>query len=214
MNNNIIAMRGARAIAARIMDEEFAHSDDNKEKKLTVETSHNHVYFYANVDTDRCLALIKEIRDLDNILRNERITRNIPDGENRVPIWLHIQSNGGDLFAGLAAADQLEKFTTPIYSIVEGVGASAATLISLACDKRYITKRSYMLIHQFSSGMWGNYEECKDEMALQDKLIETLVQFYIERTKMDEPQVKAYLKRDSWFNSENCIELGLSDEII
>jgi ATP-dependent protease ClpP protease subunit len=211
MKSNILY---GRTLSSRIMNDEAEDSNDDKEKKLTVETSANHVYFYADVDTDRCLAMIKEVRDLDNTLRNERLTRNIPDGENQVPIWLHIQSNGGDLFAGLAAADQLEKFTTPIYSIVEGVCASAGTLISLACDRKYITQRSYMLVHQFWSVMWGKYEEFKDEMALQDMLIETLAQFYVDHTKMDETQVKAYLKRDSWFNSEKCIELGLTDEVI
>jgi len=54
----------------------------------------------------------------------------------------------------------------------------------------------------------------KDEMVLQDMLIETLTEFYLDRTKMDKTQVKAYLKRDSWFNSEKCIELGLTDEVI
>ena len=106
MNNNILY---ARTLASRIMNDELENSNDDNEKKLTVETSANHVYFYANVDTERCLALIKEVRDLDNTLRNERLTRNIPDGESQVPIWLHIQSNGGDLFAGLAAADQLNR---------------------------------------------------------------------------------------------------------
>ena len=62
-----------------------------------------------------------------------------------------------------------------------------------------------MLIHQFWSAMWGKYEEFKDEMVLQDMLIETLTEFYLDRTKMDETQVRAYLKRDSWFNSKKCI---------
>ena len=115
MKSNILY---ARALASHIMNDELEDSNDDKEKRLTVETTANHVYFYATVNTDRCLAMIREVRDLDNTLRNERFTRNIPDGESHVPIWLHIQSNGGDLFAGLAAADQLEKFATPIYSIV------------------------------------------------------------------------------------------------
>ena len=71
-----------------------------------------------------------------------------------------------------------------------------------------------MLIHQFWSAMWGKYEEFKDEMVLQDMLIETLTEFYIGRTKMNKKQVRAYLKRDSWFNSKKCIELGLTDEVI
>ena len=78
MNSNILY---ARALASHIMDDELENYSDDKEKKLTVETSANHVYFYANVDTDRCLAMIKEVKDLDNTLRNERLTRNIPEAD-------------------------------------------------------------------------------------------------------------------------------------
>ena len=55
MNNNILY---ARAFASRIMNDEFENSDDDdKEKKLTVETSANHVYFYANDDKEKKLSV-------------------------------------------------------------------------------------------------------------------------------------------------------------
>ena len=75
--------------------------------------------------------MLRAVREADSWLRNERLTRSIPDEHPLVPIWLHVQSYGGDLLAGFSAADQLATIPTPIYSIVEGVCASAATVISI-----------------------------------------------------------------------------------
>lgn len=181
--------------------------------KLTVETFDNHIYFYSDVDSDRCLALMKQLREVDLRLRNERVSREIPDGENHIPIWLHINSGGGYLFDALATADQIKNIQTPIFSIVEGLCASAATLLSLSCKKRYITKNSFMLIHQFTSVKWGTYEQFVDEMNLQEMLMENLIRFYQEMTKFNAKSLKEILKRDSWYNASQCLESGLVDEI-
>ena len=189
----------------------IAHNDT---PKLTVESFDNHVYFYADVDTDRCLAMIKTIRELDSKLRMERETRWV-GGDKHVPhpIWLHIQSGGGDLFAGLAIADQLSMIQTPIYSIIEGLCASAATLISLSCEKRFIMPMGFMLIHQFKTALWGKHEEFKDEMKLQEMLIEMLICFYMDHSKLGRDTVTEMLKHDTWFNASKAIDTGLVDEI-
>jgi len=180
---------------------------------MTVETFDNHIYFYADVDTDRCLDLIRRIREVDNELRRQGQSRMLPDDFPAIPIWLHIQSNGGEVFTGLNIADQLQKIKSPIYSVVEGVSASAATLISLACSKRYILPSSFMLIHQVSSHHWGKYSEFEDEKRLLDMLMDRLVSFYSSYTKMSPAKVKKLLERDSWFSAQECVELGLADEI-
>lgn len=208
-----LGRRAVRALEEVVEPVVTPKSNGDDGTKLTVESFDNHVYFYADVDSDRCLAMIKSIQEVDARLRNERETRRLPDSFPPTPIWLHIQSDGGGLFAGLAAADQLGQIKTPVYSIAEGVCASAATLISMACHRRYITPSSFMLIHQFTAGHWGTHEEFKDEMKLQEMLIELLANFYTGKSKISKEQVKEYLKRDSWFNAKQCLELGLVDEI-
>lgn len=188
-------------------------SVDSAPDKLTVETVDNHVYFYADVDSDRCLAMIRSIREIEARLISERESRGVPAKADYVPIWLHIQSGGGDLFAGLAAADQLATIKTPVYSVVEGLCASAATLISLACQRRYVMPSGFMLVHQFSSVHWGTHEQFLDEIKLQEMLMETLVGFYVRKTKMLPTKIQELLKRDSWFNARQCVEVGLADEI-
>ena len=204
----------------RILDGENKEADSKKvegngKDKLTVESVGNHVYFYAYVDSDRCLALIKQLREIDTAYRNEYVSRDLGDLDYpQTPIWLHVQSGGGGVFAALALIDQLKRIKTPIFSIVEGYSASAATLISMSCTKRFIMPSAYMLIHQLSSVSWGTYEEIKDEVHLLDMLMDTLTGFYKTNSKLTEKRIKDLLKRDSWFNAKECIEIGLADEIL
>lgn len=190
------------------------HGKSDEDRKLTVESFDNHIYFYADVDSDRALALIKEIQSIDEWLRTDYITWNL-DKVNypKIPMWLHICSPGGDLMAGLALADFIEKVNTPIYSIIEGYCASAATLISASCTKRFITPKSYMLIHQLSSGFWGTYQEFQDETKIQDMLMEELVDFYSRRSKMPKDRIPEMLQHDFWMKSSMALEYGFVDEV-
>jgi ATP-dependent Clp protease protease subunit len=180
------------------------------EKPLTVESVDNHVYFYSEVNTDRALALMRSLREIDRMIRNEKLTRNLAE-DTDIPIWLHINSPGGDLFTAFAIADQIMQLKTPVYSIAEGLVASAATIVSVVCPKRYVQPNTYMLIHQFRSWFWGKHEEFKDEMRLQDMLIARMTAFYARFTHMTEEDLTERLKHDFWLDAGQAIELGLAD---
>ena len=181
--------------------------------RLTVETVDNHIYFYADVDSDRCLALIRAIRQADSELRSEHLSRGL-EGTPLTPIWLHIHSYGGDLFTGFSVADQLTMIKTPVYSIVEGICASAATLISMSCTKRYILPSSFMLVHQLSGVKWGTHEQFKDEMTLQNKAMDRLVEFYARKAAVSTDDIRNMLTRDYWMDAETSLKMGFADAIL
>jgi ATP-dependent protease ClpP protease subunit len=181
--------------------------------RLTVETVDNHIYFYADVDSDRCLALIRAVREADSSLRSEHLSRGM-EGMPQTPIWLHIHSYGGDLFAGFSVADQLAMIKTPIYSVIEGICASAATLISMSCVKRYILPSSFMLIHQLSGMKWGTHEQFKDEMTLQNKAMERLVEFYAAKASISADEIRNMLTRDYWMDAATSIQMGFVDAML
>lgn len=130
------------------------------------------------------------------------------------PIWLHIHSYGGDLFTGFSLADQLTMIKSPVYSVIEGICASAATLVSMSCTRRFILPSSFMLIHQLSGFKWGTHEEFKDEMTLQNKAMERLVEFYARHAKPSADEVRAMLTRDYWMDAETAVAQGFADEIL
>jgi ATP-dependent Clp endopeptidase proteolytic subunit ClpP len=181
---------------------------------LTVEAIDNHVYFYAGVDSDRCLALMLAIREVDAMLRSEQISRGL-ERDDPTPIWLHINSPGGDTLDGLAAADQIAAIRTPVYSVIEGVAASAATLISMACTRRFILPNAFMLVHQLSGFAWGStHEEFKDEMKVQEMTMDKMAAFYAAYSKKTEDEIREMLKRDFWMDASACVEYGFADEVL
>ncbi len=199
----------------RLANEVSAVGDETATiKPMTVEAIGTHVYYYANVNTDRTLDLIRQIREIDGMLRSERDNRNLPEDFPQTPIWLHIQSYGGDLFAAFALSDQLQQIQTPICTIVEGICASAATLISMVGTRRYISPNSVMLIHELVSFMWGKHSEFQDEMIIQDALMEQLAAFYLQHSKLKKTQLKKMLKHDTWITAQEALAFNMVDEVL
>lgn len=174
---------------------------------LTVEGIDNHVYFYSDVNMDRILALMRLLRNTADGLRAEFYRRGV--GGEPPPIVLHVHSFGGSLFAGLAAIDQIPALNYPIWSIVEGAVCSAATLVSMSANRRLITQNAFMMLHQLWSVHWGTHEQFRDELYMQEQVMEKLVLFYANRTNYSPEDIQEILRRDSWFDAAKAIEGGL-----
>ena len=151
-----------------------------------------------------------ELKILEKKLLCMSIQFDIPVPE----IKIHINSEGGDLFAGLSMSDAIRVCKVPVTTIIEGEAASAATIISVVADKRMITKNSHMLIHQMSTGFWGKYNEFLDEMQNQKTLMDIMKKIYNEYTNITIKELNVCLKKDIYWTPEYCLNNGLVDEII
>ena len=180
-------------------------------EKVTVKD--NHIYYYGGVTTGNCLKLNLAIQDITRKLS----LVNVDLGVNNLKIYLHINSFGGSVFAALSSIDTILNSKYPIVSIIEGAAASAATLISVVCQERVIRNNAFMLIHQMSSSFWGKMEEIKDEFTNLKKLTKKLKRIYKNNTllnnKTSDIKLNEILKRDIWWDSDECLKYGLVDRI-
>ena len=167
----------------------------------------NRIYYYAHVDTKPILELNKALAEVSGKLIAEF-------GKDAPPIKLHINSLGGYLYDCMAGIDAVLACPIPVHTIVEGVAASAATLISVHGTKRYIARNSYMLIHQLRGVAWGKYEEMKDSMENAKTFMKRIRLVYNKYTKVPDSEIKQILKRDIWWDSNTCLGYGLVDEVI
>lgn len=72
-----------------------------------------------------------------------------------------------------------------------------------------------MLIHQVSASvMGGKYEEFKDELKNQEKLMHTIKKIYLETGKLSEEELTELMKHDLWLDSETILQNGFADELI
>ena len=181
------------------------------DKNNVVETVNNKIYFYSEVTRPKIVALNKSLSNLNINLINQA---NLLQQDINSKIFLHINSYGGSVFAGLSAMDYIKSTDVPVVTVVEGCAASAATIMSVVGTHRVIRRNSFMLIHQLSSGMWGKYEELRDHMENNDLFMRIISEVYEEHTKIPKRKLKEILKRDLWFDAETCLDYGLVDEII
>lgn len=175
-----------------------------------VEKVENDLYFYSEVYRDSVLKLNKELAVLNNdLLYKSIVTKNQP-----AEIFLYIQSYGGSIFSGLSAMDMILKSRVKINTVIDGCAASAATLMTIAGNTKYIKEHSYILIHQLSSMFWGNYEQLKDDMQNNDKFMEMIRSIYKEKTKIPMKKLNEILKHDLWLTPKEALAYGLVDDII
>jgi len=180
--------------------------DENDESNITREN--NHIYFYSEIDRNTIFKLNAFIREAEEYCIINSYKFNID-----IPIYLHINSNGGTISDAYAAIDVITSSRIPIYSIIEGATASAGTLLSVVCKKRYIRPNAYMLIHQLNSELWGKMSEIEDEYKNLQETMKKLIKLYVKNSNILKKDLKKMLKHDLWLNSGKCIEYGLVDEI-
>jgi ATP-dependent Clp endopeptidase proteolytic subunit ClpP len=197
-------------------EEEKCNLEDNiplilgKNKSDTkIDREYNHIYFHSEVTRESIFDLTMLIKEAEEECVLSCLKLNIDE----IPIYLHINSYGGSIFAGFTAIDVINSCRVPIYTIVEGAVASAGTLMSIVGKKRYIRPNAYMLVHQLSSGCWGKMNEIEDEYNNLKDLMERIKDIYKNHTSIPKKELNEILKHDLWFNSDKCLKNGLVDEI-
>jgi ATP-dependent Clp protease, protease subunit len=173
----------------------------------------NRIYFNCSVRNSTVGRLVRIIErknyEFKMIISHELIGKAEP-----APIYLHINSGGGDLMAAMSAVDAIKRSYVPIYTVVDGRAASAASLMSVVGHKRYMTKHSYMLIHQLSSGVVGKYQDIEDEYTNCNLMMDDIIEIYKNNSELTEKKIKKFLKRDKWWKSNMCLDYGLVDEVM
>ena len=190
---------------SKAADEAAGSSENNK-----VQVGRNRIYFYSEVSRPKNLELNKNIATMSNTLYNRGQSLQTDPGR----IFLHINSFGGSVFAGMSSVDYILNSKEPITTVIDGCAASAATIMSVVGHHRVMHKHSFMLIHQISSAMWGKFEEMKDDMKNSELLMDTIIKIYEEHTRIPRSELENILKRDIWWDAKTCLDYGLVDEII
>ena len=132
------------------------------------------------------------------------------------PIYMYIDSPGGDVDAGFAIFDMIRFVSAPVYIIGMGLIASAGALILLAAPKerRLGLPNSRYLIHQPSSGMKGVATDIQIHAKEMEKTRAIINQVISEQTGKSLEQVIKDTDRDYWLDSSEAVEYGLISTVI
>ena len=132
------------------------------------------------------------------------------------PIYVFIDSPGGDVDSGYAIFDMMRFVKVPVITVGMGLVASAGALIFLASPKerRIALPNSHYLIPQPLSGMRGVATDIEIHAQELEKAKEKINVLISEETGVDLEQVKKDTERDYWMNAQEAVEYGLAGKIV
>ena len=185
------------------------NSASKSEKHISVHE--NKIYYYSNVNRDSASELNKKIGEIES---KSLTLHNSLDLEVPPTLRIYINSGGGSVVSGISSMDTILRTKVPVHTYIDGFAASAATFLSVVGNYRFMSRNSYMLIHQLSTQFWGKYQEFEDEKKNLDLMMITIKNVYKKYTKVPLKELNTILKHDLLWDAEKCLEYGLIDEII
>ncbi|BBM60119.1 ATP-dependent Clp protease proteolytic subunit [Leptotrichia hongkongensis] len=136
---------------------------------------------------------------------------NLGDVEN---ITLHINSPGGSVFSAVAIANTLKNHKAKVTANIDGLAASAATIITSACDTVRMPKNALFMIHNPITFAYGNNQEMQKTVEMLDKVKNSIIETYLNKTKTDKETLSELMDNETWMDAEMAKDYGFVDEIV
>lgn len=135
-------------------------------------------------------------------------------GKNNVTV--HINSIGGDLYAGVAIYNRLKSLAANIITVNDGLAASAGSIIFQAGNTRRVHAGSNIMIHTAAGFLYGYYRSTELKRVLRDLEAgnKAAVNIYAEASGRDAASLRAAMDKESWYTGAEAVEAGLADEVI
>ncbi|MDR0530770.1 MAG: phage major capsid protein [Oscillospiraceae bacterium] len=129
-------------------------------------------------------------------------------------ITVIINSPGGDVFAAAEIYNALKDYPGKVTVKIDGMAASAASIIAMAGDEVLISPVSYMVIHNPSAIAIGDSEEMLKAKATLDEIKEGIINAYELKTGLARDEISRLMDLESCFNAKKAVDLGFADGIL
>ncbi len=140
--------------------------------------------------------------------------RELLDNVTAKEIEVHIHSNGGDAFEGVAICNYLRNHSATITVVIDGMCASAASLIAMGADKVIMPSNTTMMVHRASTYAYGNADSLEKSAKMLRDVDAALIQTYKARFNGEFFELEELLDNETYMTAETAKSYGLCDEII
>lgn len=134
-------------------------------------------------------------------------------GQQDKTVHMHINSPGGDVFEARAMAAAIVAHPGKVVAHIDGVCASAATYLALACTEVRMTDGGLFMIHNSWTMTYGDKAELRTTADLLDKIDGTIAADYTRKTGASAEQVKTWMDATTWFTAQEALAAKFIDAI-
>lgn len=133
-------------------------------------------------------------------------------GDGPISVW--INSPGGDVFAAAQIYNMLMDYPNDVTVMIDGLAASAASVIAMAGTEVQMSPVAMMMIHNPATVAIGDSEEMKKAVKMLDEVKESIMNAYEIKTGLSRDKISKMMDAESWFNANKAVELGFADKIM
>jgi ATP-dependent protease ClpP protease subunit len=135
----------------------------------------------------------------------------LPTSVKRLDI--HINSPGGSVFEAQGIYSRLADHRSTKHVYVDGLAASAASIIAMVGHKIYIRANANMMIHLPSGIVMGNADDMRQMVTALDSITESMINVYAKRTGLERDEIRSMLGAETWFSPQDAVDKGFADEV-
>lgn len=133
-------------------------------------------------------------------------------GSGDITVW--INSPGGDCVAAAQIYNMLMDYRGSVIVKIDGIAASAASVIAMAGSKVLVSPVSMMMVHNPATAAFGDSTEMQKAIAMLDEVKESIINAYEIKTGMSRTKLSHLMDSETWMDAHTAVDLGFADEIM
>ncbi len=165
--------------------------------------------------TERILELngtIAEESWFDDDVTPQLFKDELNSGTGDITVW--INSPGGDCVAAAQIYNMLTNYKGKVTVKIDGIAASAASVIAMAGDTVLVSPVSMLMIHNPATIAWGDHAQMQKAIDMLSEVKESIINAYVLKTGLSRPKLSHLMDAETWMDANKAVELGFADEII
>lgn len=136
----------------------------------------------------------------------------LSDGDGDITVW--INSPGGDCVAAAQIYNMLRDYKGNVTVKVDGIAASAASVIAMAGDKVLMSPVSMLMIHNPMTVAYGSSDEMQKAIEMLSSVKDSIVNAYEIKTGLSRAKLSHLMDAETWMDANKAVELGFADDIL
>ena len=148
----------------------------------------------------------------DDDVTPQMFKEELMDGSGNITVW--INSPGGDCVAAAQIYNMLREYKGDVTVKIDGIAASAASVIAMAGDKVLMSPVSMMMIHNPMTIAFGDSGEMQRAIDMLFSVKNSIINAYELKTGLSRVKLAHLMDAETWMDANKAIELGFADEII
>lgn len=149
---------------------------------------------------------------LDDDITPKKFKAELNSGIGDINVWLN--SPGGDVFAASQIYTMLKEYEGKVTVKIDGIAASAASVIAMAGDEIFMSPVACIMIHNPATIIFGEAADLQSGIKMLNEIKESIINAYEQRTGLPRSKISSMMDAETWFSAQKAVELGFADKIL